>query len=281
MYEVSDLWADLTSYIERDSAELALDDFDAASLNLYELGDKTIALPFGVYPSFMYVNETIFNDAGVELPPTEYGAWTWADLRDRAMAVTQDANGNYLGEEGFDAENIEVYGYYPFWSNFRQAAEAFSPTDAGVQLNDDGTVTAIFNQEAIQQAMQFYHDAIYVDHFQPNADAENSIGEGVSTPFDSGRVAMGLSHTWLFGSLSDAIDFDWNVYPSPTAPNGITTARVHADTFAIMDSYPNKDAAWEVLKWLTTKASTARHAIWPCWRRLAAARPSSIRTPTT
>ncbi|WP_162909636.1 extracellular solute-binding protein [Aggregatilinea lenta] len=257
VYETSELWADLTSYIERDSEELGLDDFDAASLGLYELGDKTIALPFGVYPSFMYVNETIFNDAEVELPPTEIGAWSWADLRDKAMAVTQDANGVYLGEEGFDPDNIEVYGYFPFWTNFRASTILFSPTDAGVQLNDDGTVTATFNQEAIQQAVQFYQDAIFVDHFEPNIDAENAISEGVTNPFVSGRVAMGASHTWLFGGMQEAISSgaftdQWNVYPIPAAPNGITTARVHADTFAIMDSFENKDAAWEVLKWLTS-----------------------------
>jgi len=257
VYETSNLWADLSAYIERDGADLALDDFDAASLNLYELGDRTIALPFGVYPSFVYVNESIFNDAEVELPPTEHGAWTWDDLRELAMAVTQDANGNYLGEEGFDPTSIEVYGYYPFWTNFRASVILFSPEGGGVLLNDDGSVTAAFNQEAIQQAVKFYHDGIFVDTFIPNADAENSIGEGVTNPFVSGRVAMGVSHTWLFGGMNEAISSgaftdQWNVYPVPTAPNGITTARVHADTFAIMDACPYKDEAWEVLKWMTS-----------------------------
>lgn len=256
IYETSDLWADLTEFIERDREELQLEDLDQSSMGLYELGDRTIALPFGIYPSFVYVNETIFNDAGVELPPLEHGAWTWSDLREKAIMLTQDANGYYADEAEFDPEAIEVYGYYPFWTNFRASVILFSPEDGGVQLNDDGSVTATFNQEAIQQAVQFYHDGIFVDHFIPNADAEASIGEGVTNPFVSGRIAMGISHTWLFTGMRDAIESgaftdEWNVYPVPTAPNGVTTARIHADTFAIMDAYPNKDAAWEVLKWMT------------------------------
>lgn len=256
VYEVSDLWADIAEFVARDEAELALDDFDAASLEMYELGGRTIALPLGVYPSFVYVNESIFEAAEVELPPTEYGAWTWADLREKAMAVTQDANGNYLGEDGFDAAAIEVYGYYPFWTNFRASMAVFSPEDQGVQLNDDGTVTATFNGAQFQEAAQFYHNGIFVDTFIPNADAEGAIGEGVTNPFVSGRVAMGVSHTWLFGGMNAAITEgaftdNWNVYPVPAASNGVTTARIHADTFAIMADYPNQEEAWQVLKWLT------------------------------
>lgn len=257
VFETSDLWADLSEYIERDAEELALDDFDSSMLDLYELGGRTIAIPLGVYPSFVYVNETIFEEAEVELPPLEHGAWTWEDLADKAMAVTQDADGNYLGEEGFDSENIEVYGYFPFWTNFRASVQLFSPPDAGVQINDDGTVTATFDQEAILQAVEFYHGGIFEDYFIPDADAEGAIGEGVTNPFASNRVAMGISHTWLFGGMREAMETgafeaDWNIYPVPTAPNGVTTARVHADTFAILDGYENKDAAWEVLKWLTS-----------------------------
>ncbi|NLX08199.1 MAG: extracellular solute-binding protein [Chloroflexi bacterium] len=257
VYETSNLWADVSDLIERDAAELNLDDFDAASLNLYELGDKTIALPFGFYPSFVYVNETIFQEAEVELPPLEHGAWTWADLREKAMAVTQDSSGNFLGEEGFDPSAIEVYGYFPFYTNFRASVILFSPEDAGVQLNDDGSVTATFNQPAIQEAVQFYHDGIFTDTFIPNIDAENAISEGVTNPFVSGRVGMGVSHTWLFTGMLEAINSgaftdQWNVYPSPTASNGVTTARVHADTFAIMDAFKDREAAWEVLKWLAS-----------------------------
>ncbi|MBN1679082.1 MAG: extracellular solute-binding protein [Anaerolineae bacterium] len=258
VYEISNMWADIGALMEADVAEINMDDFDAASFDMYELGGRQIAIPLGVYPSFVYVNETIFEDGEVELPPVEYGEWTWDDLKEKAMALTQDVNGVYLGEEGFDAANIEVYGYFPFWTNFRASTILFSPEDAGVQINDDGSVTATFNQEAILTASKFYHDGIWKDTYMPNIDAEGAIGEGVSNPFVSGRVAMGVSHTWLFGGMKDGVESgaftdSWNVYPSPTALNGITTARVHADTFAIMDGFENQDAAWQVLKWLTSQ----------------------------
>jgi multiple sugar transport system substrate-binding protein len=256
IFETSNLWADIGDLIDRDAAELGLDDFDQSSFEIYTLGDRRIAIPLGVYPSMMFVNETLFNEAGVELPPLEYAAWTWAEVRDMGMQLTRDANGVYLGEEGFDPENIEVYGYNPFWANFRRSFEVFSPPDAGVAIDGD-TVTANFNQEAMQQACQWYHDGIYVDHFIPDADTDNAIGTGVSNPFASGQFAMGASHTWMLGQgMKDAVDAgfnqDWNVYPMPTAPNGVTTAPIHADTFAIMADYPNREEAWQVLKWLTS-----------------------------
>lgn len=263
VFEVSDLWADISSYIEADGDSLNLDDFDASSFGLYQLGERQVAIPLGVYPSFIYVNETLFEEAEVDLPPTEYGAWTYEDLAEMAIAVTQDANGVYNGEEGFDPAAIEVYGYFPFWTNFRASTIGFSPEDGGVQLNEDGTATATFNQDAIREAVNFFHNAIFVDNFAPNADAEGAIGEGVTNPFTSNRVAMGRSHTWLFGGINDAMtagnfDASWNVYPVPVAPNGTTTAAIHADTFAIMEGFENKDAAWEVLKWLTAPEQALR-----------------------
>ncbi|NDJ75201.1 MAG: extracellular solute-binding protein [Chloroflexi bacterium] len=256
--ELSDLWLDISDYIEADMDELGLDDFDQSSFGLYELGDETIAIPLGVYPSFVFVNETLFEEAGVDLPPTAHGEWTWDDLREKAIALTQDENGYFADEADFDPEAIEVYGYMPFWTNFRASTVVFSPPDAGVALNEDGTATATFNQEAIRQSVNFYHNGIFVDHFIPTADAEGAIGEGVTNPFTSGRIGMGISHTWLFWGVRDAMTAgnftdDWNVYPTPTAPNGVTTARVHADTFAILKDYDNPDAAWEVLKWLTSQ----------------------------
>jgi multiple sugar transport system substrate-binding protein len=256
IYETSNLWADIGDLIDRDAADLNLDDFDTASFDIYKLGDKRIAVPLGVYPSMMFVNETLFNEAGVELPPLEYGAWTWDDVRDLGMQLTRDANGVYLGEAGFDPGKIEVFGYDPFWANFRRSFELFSPTDAGVAIDGD-TVMATFNQEAMVQACEWFHQGIYVDQFVPDADTDTAIGTGVSNPFASGRFAMGVSHTWMLGQgMKDGVEAgfadDWNVYPVPTAPNGITTAPIHADTFAIMAGYSHREEAWQVLKWLTS-----------------------------
>jgi len=99
--------------------------------------------------------------------------------------------------------------------------------------------------------MQWRHDAIFKDHFFPDLSAQTALGQGVPGPFESGKLAMFYSHTWMLGDTQD-VKFHWMAAVAPVAPNGKLTARINADTFAILDKSKNKDAAWEVLKWLTT-----------------------------
>ena len=50
--------------------------------------------------------------AGIE-PGTTEDPWTWDELYENAAQLTVDANGNTLGEEGFDPNTVEQWGYLP------------------------------------------------------------------------------------------------------------------------------------------------------------------------
>ncbi len=257
-----DLWQDLTSYIAKDKAALNLNDFEPATLNLYQLNGKEIAIPLGVYPSFMYVNKDIFTQAQLPLPPTDYNngkpqyqgkLWDRAALRDLAIKLTQDKSGNYADEKSFDPTNIAVYGFGDVDIDMRGFAQEFSPPDNGVKA--DGK-TADFNNPVFVQAFQWLHDGIYKDHFFPDASAQTALTNGGnSISFAGGQLAMDYSHTWAMGSLK-GVKFHWVAAVAPVAPNGKLTARIDADTFSIVNKSKNKDAAWTVLKWLTS-ADTA------------------------
>src|SRR5437588_154734 len=67
--QTGDLWADLSRYIAQDRASLKQDDFEAATLKLYQLNGKDIAIPLGIYPSFIYADKDLFDQAQMPLPP--------------------------------------------------------------------------------------------------------------------------------------------------------------------------------------------------------------------
>jgi multiple sugar transport system substrate-binding protein len=265
------LWADLSTYIQQDKAELNLDDLEPATLQLYQLGGKDIAIPLGVYPSFMFVNKDLFSQAEATLPPTDYNdgkpmyegkLWDMEAVRQLAIKLTQDKNGVFADEADFDPQNIAVYGFADIDIDMRGYAQLFSPGHAGVA--DDGK-TAIFNDPTYVQAMQWRHDAIFKDHFFPDASAQKDLtNAGTTIGFSNGKVAMYYGHTWALDALQ-GVNFKWAAAVAPVAPNGKMTARINADTFAIMDKSPNKDAAWKVLKWLTSSAVASKAcAIYGC-----------------
>jgi multiple sugar transport system substrate-binding protein len=262
-----DLWADLSSYIEKDKAELKLDDLEKATLELYQLNGKDIAIPLGVYPSFIFANKDLFEAAGAALPPTDYNngkpmyegrLWDMESVRQLAIKLTQDKNGNFADEASFDPNNIAVYGFADIDIDMRGYAQLFSPGHAGVA--PDGK-TAIFNDPAYVEAMQWRHDAIFKDHFFPDASAQKVLTNAQTTnTFASGKVAMYYAHTWALDAIKD-VSFKWVAGVAPVAPNGKLTARINADTFAILDKSPNKDAAWQVLKWLTSSEIASKACV--------------------
>ena len=68
-----------------------------------------IGIPMAVYPSFIYYNKTLFDEADLAYPPHEVGEqyegqdWTWDTVRELAMQLTVDANGADATDPAFDA----------------------------------------------------------------------------------------------------------------------------------------------------------------------------------
>jgi multiple sugar transport system substrate-binding protein len=265
LYTYPDLWMDLAPYIERDQAELNLDEYDANVLKLYEqIGGQNLSIALGVYPSFMWVNEDLFAAAEVPLPPQEIGApyvnrdgetvaWDWDTVAVVAQQVTQDANGLYGDEEGFDAAQTIVWGYADWWNGFRSMGVRFGSPNSGI----DAEGMADFDNEAYVKVADWYHRGVFEWQFIPDQAEGDAVTAGTS-PFESGKLGMWYSHTWYTCCMAGA-NFKWGTYAPPAVPgtDGATVvAPLHADTYAIPNGVANPDASWEVLKWLNS-AETA------------------------
>ncbi|MBI1280997.1 MAG: extracellular solute-binding protein [Anaerolineaceae bacterium] len=285
LYDSIQLWEDLSPYIEKDKAALNLDDYDPATLKLFQdAGGRNLSVALGIYPSFLYVNEDIFNNAEIPLPPKEFGAkytdkdgnqvnWDWDEVAVVGKLITSDSNGKYSDEADFDPTKIQNYGYGDFWNSMRHVAMQFGATDSG--LAPDGK-TADFNQPAFIEAMKWYQKGIFTDHFIPDAAAEGALGQG-TTPFESARLGMWYSHTWYSCCVGSA-KFNWGIYAAP-AVNGTDgqkiVAPLHADTFGMLAKSKNKDAAWEVLKWLnSSEIASQLCTVYGCLPARASARAS-------
>jgi multiple sugar transport system substrate-binding protein len=263
VFSTPELWADVSKYIETDKAALKLDDYDAAVLKTFEqAGGTNLSLALGIYPSSLWVNEDAFKAADVPLPPKEFGAaykdrdgkdhaWDYDTLAMVAKQVTQDANGKFGDEEGFDAANITMYGYSDSMMNFRHLMMRFGAKSGGVDA--DGKTATFESDPAYLAAVKWYQQGVWKDHFIPDQAATNSISQN-GTPFETGKIGMFYVHSWYTCCMSKA-QFKWGLYAAPAVPgtDGKTiVAPIHADTYVIVDKSKNKDAAWTVVKWLNS-----------------------------
>lgn len=246
-------WLDLSDLIAANDYDLS--DFDPALVEFYDIeGEGQIGLPFAVFPSYLTYNVDLFDEAGAAYPPSEYGEpyvnadgeelpWNTDTLRELAMFMTVDANGNDATMDAFDPEQIVQFGYSNIFTDMRGHLTLFG---AGNFVDDDGNAVI---PEHWAVGAQWYHDAMWKDYFYPNGPYVTSDILTWS-PFQSGNLAMGHTHLWYQTCCMLDLQAEWALAAMPAAPDGTVTAKLHADTFAITKASKNPEAAFDVLTYL-------------------------------
>jgi len=215
---------------------------------------ETIGVPFATYPSYLWYNKALFDEAKLPYPPTKVGdtyqgkPWDMNALHDLAMKLTVDKNGNDATSSEFDANNIDQWGFDMQWNDNNPLAEA-SLFGASSFLSSDGKTAQISDQ--VRTGEKWFNDGVWKDHFIPTQNQILSDRLGKDNEFQSGHLAMDETHSWYACCAWPAApakpivkDFGWAIAPSY---NGKITAKLHADTFSILKTTKHPEQAFKVL----------------------------------
>lgn len=254
----TDVLLDLSDLI--DSSGYDLSDFDPALVDFYKVeGVGQIGLPFAIFPSFIFVNKDLFDEAGLPYPPQEYGApyidadgnereWNIETMRELAMLLTVDGEGNDATSPDFDPDNIVQFGYGNQFTDLRGRNTLFG---AGKFVDEAGNAV-VPDHWAV--ATQWYYDAMWTDFFHPNGIYGDSDLLSAGNWFESGNLAMASVHLWYATCCMGGLDAEWDTAVVPSY-NGQITAKMHADTFSILRTTEHPDAAFTVLRYLIGDAA--------------------------
>jgi multiple sugar transport system substrate-binding protein len=256
-------WLDLTDVIESSGYDLS--QFSQGSIDFYNIGGEgQIGLPFAIYPSMLYYQRDMFDEAGLEEPPHEFGApymldgeevdWDMDALREVAMRLTVDTNGNDATSPDFDPQAIVQWGYEPQYQDLRAVGSYFG---SGSLVADDGKTAQI--PDVWADAWKWMYEGIWTDHFIMNEAQQNAEEIGAGNPYQTGKVAMALTHLWYTCCVSieeDGVPVDpnWDIAAVPSY-NGTITSNFNADTFRIWKDTEHPEQAFEVLTYLLGEAS--------------------------
>ena len=251
-------WLDLAPLVESSGYDLS--QFGESSVNFFMTEEGQIGLPFASYPSALYYQREMFDEAGLAYPPAAYGEkytmpdgseveWNWDTLTEVAKILTVDVNGNDATMEEFDPTQIVQYGYVPQYQDPRAIGSYFQ---AGRLVADDGKTAQI--PDAWAAAWKWYYDGMWGDQpFIPDYAVTQSPEFGAGNPFNSGKVAMAATHLWYTCCIANAGE-SWDLGALP-AYEGKVTANLNADTFRIWKGTKNPEAAFKVLTYLIGDAS--------------------------
>lgn len=250
MGEFNDEWIDIKPFIQKDNYDTS--DFYGPALEAISEPDRTVGLPFGVYPSVVFYNADMFDKAGVAYPPKKFGTdgWTYDALVAAARKLTFDKNGKNSLDAAFNPEAIDTYGWGGWeGSGFRAVPGKFGGNIRG--YTDESMKTAQMNDAGWKAALQFMADCVSKYHIEPKFASTASGTFTAGDPIGTNKVAMWECFSWaayLYENWTN--NFNWNVAAIPAGPSGQIVAQANSDTFAITKHSKHPEQSWEVMKWL-------------------------------
>jgi multiple sugar transport system substrate-binding protein len=259
-------WLDLKPLIDESGYDLS--GFDPALLDLYSTTNGGYsAIPFGVFPTVTYYSRDLFDEAGLNYPPQQFDEpyvwpdgteveWNYDTLRELAMRLTVDANGNDATSPDFDPTQIVQFGL-----NFQFARLRLIWTDIQPESTYYNWETGeVALPESWRSATQWLHDGYWKDRFIPNttyasSDAFNGGNQQDPNVFQTGKLAMSIVPLWYTCCIGNSVgNFEWDFAVVPKSPDGEYHVAMDADTFRISQNSAHPEEAFTVLQYLLDEA---------------------------
>ncbi len=277
----ADQWMDVAPLA--DAAGFDMSTYDPALVELYRRDDGGLSgIPFAVYPVITYYNQDLFDEAGLDYPPTDFGAmytmpdgsevpWNYDTIAEIGKILTVDGNGNDATSADFDPSNIVQFGMNFQWARTRLILDDLQPAS----FYDAATGTVKIPDEW-RQATQWYWDAIWNWHISPNAtQAASELLQ--PSEFASGNLGIAITPLWYTCCLDNSIgNFEWNIAPVPASLDGEQHVAIDADTFRIVKATEHPAEAFEVLAYLETDGAPALATAYGAYPALPAAQQAWV-----
>jgi len=220
-------------------------DYDDLIPSLVQIGQsegKTYGIPFRIGTTMLYFRKDLLEEKGLE-PPTNY-----EELMAAVQALTEDTDGD---------GKIDVYGFtmrgkeLEIQHDYLQILYALG----GSVLSDDWSECTGDEPPSVETIQ------LFADLYQGGYVAPDTLALGrddMIAALQQGRAAMGIMYSPYWGRLIDpeqsqfADQMGWAFVP--TAPD-VTPGRTRMGgwSFSMDKNSKNKEAAWELIKYLTNK----------------------------
>lgn len=165
---------------------------------IFRSGDSIWGGGCNVATIALYYNKDLLKETGIEFPTTDAeNPWSWAEFVENAKKLTKDGNGKHPGEDGFDSENVSVYGTMmpTDWVLF---TPLLYTNGAGI-ASEDGTKLNI-NSEKGLEVIQSIADLSLVEKCAPSVAMAKGAFADKSTMLMNGQVAMIIDGSWALSN---------------------------------------------------------------------------------
>lgn len=227
---------DLKPLIDKDSS-FKIDDFYGNVIGELTRDGKIYGLPRDISTMVTYYNEDLFKAAGLKTPKelAAAGQWNQQAMLDAAKKLTDASKQQY----GLGCGNW----WGPAWGYFINSS-------GGSLYTADKTGCGLTTPEVTAAAT--LANSLYADKLLPPGDADSEA------LFSAGKVGMYFNGRWFTPGVRTNAKFAWDVAPMPEGK--VKSTWLFWGPYLVNAKVANSDAAWEVLKVLTSAEATGKVA---------------------
>jgi multiple sugar transport system substrate-binding protein len=202
---------------------------------------KRCALPMLADTYGLYYNKDLFKQAGITSPPK-----TMSELAADAKKLTVRSG-----------DSFKVVGYDPAQGFYENAPAHYGPV-FGAQWVDGQDKSVLASQPGWSEFMKWQKDLIDFYGFDKLRRWQAGAGDefSASNAFERGKLAMAIDGEYRTAFIkAEHPDLNYDTAPMPVAdshPELYGAGYVTGNIIGIPKSSSHKDAAWELVKYLTT-----------------------------
>jgi len=237
-------WIDLAPYLKRDHINVNI--FPATSRYYTQYKGTRCALPLLVDATGLYYNKTLFRKAGITHPPK-----TLSELSADAKKLTQKSKDGSLKVVGFDP-NMNFY-----LGGYGNGASGYQPLIGAKYFGSDGK-SSLSTDPAWAKFLRWQKSLVDFCGYDKLVRWQAGAGDefAPSHPFETGKLAMMLDGEWRVAFLkNEHPELQYGTAPMPVADNHpelYGAGAVNGTIIGIPKGGKNRDAAWALVKYLTT-----------------------------
>ncbi|MDR1558640.1 MAG: sugar ABC transporter substrate-binding protein, partial [Clostridiales bacterium] len=241
VFENNDWLEPLDSFINDPvkSEGLYWEDFEKVYNNVTNSKGQIVGIPIGMNTDIVYYRKDILEKAGyTEFPKT------YEEFEEMCQTVNDPDNNFYA----FTARG-EAAASLSSFSSFLYSYGGYYLEDGECAINTDVAI----------EAMKFYGKLL--NKYGPPGVLNMGISQ-ISQVFSAGQTACAIDTVGLNSTLSDPEQCDYadvlGIAPTPEGPKGRVNYSSVPWSYCMYKGSEKKDAAWEVLKFLTSREVYAK-----------------------
>jgi multiple sugar transport system substrate-binding protein len=232
-------WIDLKPYMDKSKIDAGM--FPQAVQTYTEYQGKRCALPMLADTYGLYYNKDLFAKAGITSPPK-----TMSELTADAKKLTVR-----------DGDSFKVVGFDPAQGFYENAPAHYGPLFGAAWVDGDNK-SVLSKQPGWAEFMNWQKGLIDFYGFDKLRRWQAGAGDefSASNAFERGKLAMAIDGEYRTAFIkAEHPKLNYGTAPMPAAdshPELYGAGYVTGNIIGIPKGAKNKDAAWELIKYLTT-----------------------------